>query len=100
MRDSSNKKQQVVEEIATELEQPLCSIQRLINLVEGSDFHTPASWYSLVAHRLQGASESCGMGEAVKQVPRPHPHPPRDSDLVGSRWGSRIYILEKHLKLF
>lgn len=42
----SNKKQQVVEEIATELEQPLGVLQRLINFVEGSDFYTPTFQYS------------------------------------------------------
>lgn len=37
------KTQQMVEKITTELEQPLCSIQRLINSVGGSNFHTPIS---------------------------------------------------------
>lgn len=46
-----NKKQQVVEKIATELEQLLCAFQRLINLVGGSDFHPPTFPDSLVVHK-------------------------------------------------
>lgn len=50
----SNKKQQVVEERATELDQLLCPMHSLINLVRGSDFPTPTPQYSPLAHKLQG----------------------------------------------
>ena len=48
----SNKKQQVVEKIVTESEQPLCAFQRLINLAGGPDFHTPTSQYSVAVPKI------------------------------------------------
>ena len=62
----------MVGKITIKLEQPRCSIQRLINLVRQSNFHTPTSQQSLVSTHRRMLQSHVVLGEAVSEVPRPH----------------------------